>query len=113
MAGGDETVPGMEYNLAAYFLVNNGNDEVVGGGKSQTPLNFWTGFVVNLGEAEGARTRSSEGLFERKFTHGLVYLNEPGAGSKVITLPTEMLNTAGERVKSVTLAAKSAAILRD
>jgi hypothetical protein len=102
----------MEYQLAGYFLVNNGND-LVTGSNSQTVRRFWRGWGGSLGEAQAPRTRSSEGLFERKFTHGLVCLNEPGASTKTITLPSPMKNLAGQTVTSVTLPASSAAVLRN
>jgi hypothetical protein len=112
MSGGGTSVHEMEYQLAGYFLVNNGND-LVTGSNSQTVKRFWRGWGGSLGEAQAPRTRSSEGLFERKFTHGLVCLNEPGASTKTITLPSPMKNLAGQTVTSVTLPASSAAVLRN
>ncbi len=112
LSGGAEGIPEQEYNLAGYFLINNGRDMVQGGGNKETPLSFWPGYEVNLGSAEGARTRSPEGLWERRFTKGLVLLNEPGAPRKVVRLPQAMLTPGGERVRSVTLPEKSGAVLR-
>jgi hypothetical protein len=111
VSGGATSAGELEYTLAGYFLVNNGND-LVTVSNSQTVTHFWRGWSVSLGEAQGPRTRSSEGLFERKFTRGLVYLNEPGASTKTITLPSPMKNVAGQTVTSVTLQASSAAVLR-
>jgi hypothetical protein len=112
MSGGGTSPREMEYSLAGYFLVNNGTD-LVTGSNSQTVKHFWRGWGVSLGEAQAPRIRSSEGLFERRFTHGLVYLNEPGASTKTITLPSPMKNVAGQTVTSVTLPASSAAVLRN
>jgi hypothetical protein len=111
MSGSGSSEQELQYTLAGYFLVNNGRD-LLTGNDSQTVRHFWRGWAVSLGEAQGARTRNSEGLFERRFTHGLVYLNEPGTSTKSITLPTPMKNVAGQTVTSVTLPASSAAVLR-
>lgn len=111
--GGDGTsLHELQYTLAGYFLVNNGSD-LVTGNSSQTITNFWPGWSVKLGEAEGPRSRTAAGLFERKFTHGLVYLNEPGATTKTIALPSAMKNLAGKTVTSITLSASSGAVLHD
>jgi hypothetical protein len=112
MSGSGTSAREMEYSLAGYFLVNNGTD-LVTGSNSQTVKHFWRGWGVSLGEAQAPRIRSSDGLFERRFTHGLVYLNEPGASTKTITLPSPMKNVAGQTVTSVTLPASSAAVLRN
>ncbi len=92
--------------------MNNGRD-LVTGNNAQTVKHLWRGWGVSLGEAQGPRTRSSDGLFERKFTHGLVYLNEPGASPKTIKLTSPMKNVSGQTVTSVTLPASSAAVLRN
>jgi hypothetical protein len=110
MSGSGTSLRELEYTLAGYFLVNNGKD-LVSGNNSQTVTHFWRGWGVSLGEAAGARTRTPEGLFERKFTGGLVYLNEPGASPKTIALPSPMKNTAGQTVTSVTLGPSAAAVL--
>jgi hypothetical protein len=83
------------------------------GNNSQTVKKFWSGWRVNLGDAEGPRSRTPGGLFERKFTHGPVYLNEPGASTKTITLPGPMKSITGKPVTSVALYAASAAVLRN
>jgi Hypothetical glycosyl hydrolase family 15 len=111
IGGEGTTLQERQYTLAGYFLVNNGND-LVTGNNSQRVTNFWRGWGVNLGEAEGPRSRTPAGLFERKFTHGLVYLNEPGATTKTIALPSAMKNVAGKTVTSITLSASSGAVLR-
>jgi Hypothetical glycosyl hydrolase family 15 len=111
MSGSGSSPHELEYTLGGYFLVNNGSD-LVTGGNSQTVTHFWRGWSVSLGEAQGPRARSPEGLFERRFTGGLVYLNEPGASTKTIKLPAPMRNVAGQTVSSVSLPAASAAVLR-
>ena len=111
MGGNGTSLQQRQYTLAGYFLVNNGHD-LVSGNNSQTVTKFWSGWSVDLGNAEGPRTRTQAGLFERKFTHGLVYLNEPGASTKTIVLPSAMKNVAGQTVTSITLSASSGAVLR-
>jgi hypothetical protein len=112
MSGSGSSAHELEYSLAGCFLVNNGSD-LVTGSNAQSVKHFWRGWGVSLGEAQGARTRNTEGLFERRFTHGRVYLNEPGASTKTIKLPSPMKNVAGQTVASVTLPAASAAVLRN
>ncbi|HEX4187770.1 MAG TPA: putative glycoside hydrolase [Solirubrobacteraceae bacterium] len=112
MSGSGTSAGEMEYSLAGYLLVDDGSD-LVTGSNSQTVRHLWRGWSVSLGDAQAPRTRTSEGLFERKFTHGLVYLNEPGASTKTIALTSPMKNIAGQTVTSVTLAASSAAVLRN
>jgi hypothetical protein len=112
LAGGAEGIPEQEYNLAGYFLINNGHDMVQGGGNRETPASYWAGYEVSLGSAEGARMRSPAGLWERRFTNGLVLLNEPGASTKIVKLARVMLTADGEKVTSVALPEKSGAVLR-
>lgn len=112
MGGRGGSLQARQYTLAGYFLVNNGND-LVTGNSSQTVTNFWPGWGVNLGAAEGPRSRTPAGLFTRKFTRGIVYLNEPGATTKTVVLPSPMKNLAGKTVTSITLSASSGAVLHN
>src|SRR5438128_2758934 len=109
--GTSSVVAGMEYNLAAYFLISTGKDYVSGGGSSQTIKSFWAGWSVNLGEATGPRERSSLGLWSRRFTGGVVYLLEPGAATQTIILPSTMHSVTLGSVSSITLSARQAAVL--
>jgi hypothetical protein len=111
MGGDANDIPSMEYTLAGYFLVNDGKD-LVQVNDSQGVSNLWPGWKVSLGASEDSWTRAANGLFDRDFSRGLVYLNEPGASTKTIALPAPMLNSSGETVTSVTLGPKSAAVLR-
>jgi Hypothetical glycosyl hydrolase family 15/IPT/TIG domain len=104
-------VGAMEYNLAAYFLISNGQDFVDGGGKSQTVTNFWPGWAVNLGEPTGPRERSNSGLWKRSFKGGVVYLLEPGATAQTVTLPRPLTSVTLGTVSSITLSAHQAAVL--
>jgi hypothetical protein len=106
---GGNTVTVREYNLATYFLVNDGNDYV--NGLNQTPGNWWKGFNVKLGEALGPRERSSSGIWTRRFSNGVVYTLEPGAATQTIQLAEPMRSAEWGRVTSVTLAAQQGAVL--
>ena len=108
MDGSASDPQGLEYNLAAYFLISDGADAVSGSG--QTPQNWWAGWSTNLGEADGARY-SWEGLLRRDFSGGVVLLNPPGEPTRTVTLPAAMQDEEGRSVSSVTLAGKSAVVL--
>jgi hypothetical protein len=106
---GGTTVAAMEYNLATYFLINDGRDFV--NGVNQFPTNRWPGFDVNLGGAMTQRERSPSGVWTRKFTGGVVYTVEPGAATQTIKLGKPMHSAEWGTVESVTLAAKQGAVL--
>ena len=99
----------MEYNLATYFLINNGDDFV--SGVNQTPLNWWSGFNVNLGEALGPRERSASGVWTRRFSRGVVYTVEPGASTQTIALGRRLHSAEWGSVESITLAPRQGAVL--
>jgi Hypothetical glycosyl hydrolase family 15 len=99
---------GMEYSLASYFLVSTGNDAVSGSG--QTPTNWWSGWNVNLGEANGARY-SWDSVLRRDYTGGMALVNPPGSPTRTIPLPTPMQELNGKTVTSVTLPAASGVVL--
>jgi hypothetical protein len=99
----------MEYNLATYFLANDGGDLV--NGANQTPARWWRGFDVNLGEAITKRERSPTGVWKRVFSGGVVYTVEPGAATQTIKLGKPMHSAHWGTVRSVTLAAGQGAVL--
>ena len=99
---------GQEYALACYFLISNGHDAVSAHG--MTPIHWWTGFDVNLGEARGPRNRWS-GVLRRDFTRGMSLVNEPGSVNRAIKLPSPMRNMDGRIVKSVVLGPASGVVL--
>jgi hypothetical protein len=109
MDGGASDTQGLAYNLAAYLLVSNGGDALSGGG--QTPENWWPGFSVNLGEADGPRYAWNE-LLRRDFSGGTVLLNPPGAPTRTISLSAPVIDLAGASVQSLALPAASGAVLR-
>jgi hypothetical protein len=107
--GFDNTPQGREYNLGAYYLVNSGNDGI--GLQAMTPDNWWGAYDFDLGAAHGART-SWNGVWRRDFDRGLVLVNGPGAATVTLQLPGTYLDSSGNRVTSVTLGSKQAAVLR-
>jgi hypothetical protein len=102
-------VPTMEYGLATYLLANDGGDLV--NGDKQTPLHWWRGFDVNLGDATTHRERSPRGVWKRVFSGGVVYTVEPGAATQTIKLGKRMHSAQWGTVESVTLAAGQGAVL--
>lgn len=99
----------MEYNLATYFLINDGGDYVTG--TKLTPLHWWAGFDVNLGSAVGPRERSPTGVWKRRFSGGVVYTVEPHAPTQTIGLATTMSSAEWGSVSSITLSAGQGAVL--
>jgi putative glycosyl hydrolase-like family 15 (GHL15) protein len=99
-----------EYNLAGYFLVNDGNDLVsttVGG----LPGQWWSGYDTDLGDATSGRYLWN-GVWRRDFTGGFVLLNEPGASTKSLDLGGTFTTTSAQQVSNVTLGAARGAVLR-
>jgi hypothetical protein len=108
-----DTVSDAEYNLATYFLDNDGGDYI--SASEGSPENWWPGNDIDLGSSLSARERSSTGLWKRQFTGGVVYTLEPGAPSSetVKARPgIRWLNTANETVTEVTLTPGTGAVLR-
>lgn len=99
---------GIEYNLASYFLLSDGDDAV--SAADQTPENWWAGFNLNLGEATDARYTWND-LLRRDFTGGMALVNPPGSPTQTVSLPSAMEDSAGATVTSVTLPAASGAVL--
>lgn len=105
------TTPEWEYNLAGYFLVDEGSDAL--GEMTLTPGKWWSGWDVRLGRALGKRTRDSSGVFRRHFAQGLSLLNPPGGRRRTIKLGKTMRTVDGKVVSSVRLAPGRGAVLRD
>jgi hypothetical protein len=109
MEGGDDAAAGREYNLAAELLIASGTDAVGAGGA--TPSSDWAPLHYDLGPALAARTDEG-GVLRRKFDRGLVLVNPPGSAAQTVQLDRPYLNTAGQAVTSVRLAAGRGAVLR-
>ena len=112
MAGDEKTVPGEEYNLATYFLVNDGGDYI--NQPEESPENWWPGNDIDLGSATSNGERTASGLWKREFTDGVVYTVEPGGESQTIHAPAgkHWLDVEGKEVSEVTLAPETGAVLR-
>jgi hypothetical protein len=98
-----------EYNLAGYFLINDGRD-YLSSQVGKLPSNAWAGYSTNLGDATGRRYLWN-GVWRRDFTRGFVLLNEPGSSTKTLALGGTFKTTAGKSVTSVTLGAAQGAVL--
>jgi hypothetical protein len=99
-----------EYNLAGYFLINDGRD-YVSSNIGTLPSNAWSGYSMNLGDAKGGRYQWN-GVWRRDFTNGVVLLNEPGATTKTLSLGATYKTPSGNLVSSVTLGAGRGAVLK-
>jgi hypothetical protein len=107
---GDASDPSAaEYELAAYFLISEGNDSVSIEG--MTPVHWWSGLDVDLGHAAGARYRW-HGLLRRDFKGGMALVNEPEAPAQTVTLPRAMRGLDGKVVTTLTIPAASGVVLR-
>jgi hypothetical protein len=113
MGGDGNTVPEEEYNLATYFLDNNGGDYI--NASEESPENWWPGNDINLGSSLSPRERGLTGLWKREFTGGIVYTLEPGAiSNQTVKAPPGIrwLNTENEEVTEVALTPGTGAVLR-
>ena len=106
----DEYKRNGEYGLAGYFLISTGGDTEAD--QSMTPNNWWSGYDVNLGTAQGARYTWNN-LLRRDFTGGMVLLNPPQSGTVTVSLPHSFERISGSTASSVTLAAGQGAVLID
>jgi hypothetical protein len=106
--GGDSSPVGREYSLAAYYLVSAGRDAV--GLGAMTPENWWSAYDGDLGTPNGDRT-TWNGLLARSFSRGLALVNGPDNPTRTVALPSPMVDTSGRTVTSVTLPARSGAVL--
>ncbi|MFT4034874.1 MAG: putative glycoside hydrolase [Patulibacter sp.] len=104
----DASTGGMEYSLANYLLINSGRDGV--GEVDMTPDNWWAGWDTDLGGALSDRY-SWQGLVRRDFAGGMALVNEPGAATRTVTLPTAMKTIDGQTITTVTLSAGQGAVL--
>jgi len=101
-------VQGELYDLAAYFLVNDGKDAIQVG--EPVPQQEWSGWETQLGPATDKRYEW-HGLLRRDFTGGRVLLDPPGEAAQTVTLASPMRDREGHLVTSVRLTPASAAVL--
>jgi hypothetical protein len=80
----DEYAFNGEYNVAGYFLINDGNDLFA----NQQVHPWYTAgiYSVQLGNAKGGRYEWN-GMIRRDFDKGIVLLNPAGSGWQVAQLP--------------------------
>jgi Hypothetical glycosyl hydrolase family 15 len=98
-----------EYALAGYFLISSGTDRF--SDAATNPDHWWQGYDVELGRPLGGRTYSN-GVFQRRFSSGLVLLGEPGLHRTTINLGSVFITLDGRAVRSVELSAGEGLILR-
>ena len=108
----DVSVQARDYELAVYFLINDGGDLIGSGGDESrmTPDNFWSGYQTNMGFANGDRYRWSA-LFRRDFECGIVLVNQPERSSVTVDLPGTYTDLAGNAVSRVTMGASTGQVL--
>ena len=100
-----------EYGLATWFLVSQGNDLYNSTRSDWTnPTSWWQGFSLNLGKAINNHYKWHS-VLRRDFTCGSVLLNQPGRPTLHLTMGNGYKNLSGKAASSITLEAKSAAIL--
>jgi hypothetical protein len=92
-----------------YLLMNAGGDAIANDAASR-PDGFWKGFDVNLGAALGKRYRAA-GVWRRDFAGGVALVNEPGAGTRTVSVGPGFHDIDGAARSSVTLGPASGAVL--
>lgn len=106
-----------EYALAMYFLFNTGYDYFGLVLDSGNPATYYSMYDIDLGPATSARFQTTIGgvvLWRRNFTRGFILVNGPGMGTVTDgALGGSFLNTSGNIVSTVTLAATRGAVLRN
>lgn len=100
----DDSEKDRNYELAFYFLINDGEDLIAADGDRarMKPGSFWAGYHMNLGAATGDRYRW-KGLFRRDFECGIVLVNQPDSAVVSVGLGETLINLDGHLVTSVTV----------
>lgn len=108
--GGSNPNPAtVEYAVACYYLVSNGNDYI--GDKSAVSPDTWYPVLdTNLGQPLGGRFLWNN-LLRRNYQGGFVLVNEPHSAGVTIKLPSPMGRADGTQVTSVALSAGQGAVL--
>jgi hypothetical protein len=106
------TTTDREYGLAGWFLINNGRDMMSSNRPEWTaPDRWWRGYGLDLGRARGQRYQW-QGVLRRDFDCGIVLLNQPDMPTRELEPGPGYRDIKGRPVASVTLAARSAAVLQ-
>jgi hypothetical protein len=71
-----------EIDRAAYWMISNGCDYVTGGDDTDQPTYDSAFWDHDIGASLGSRFLRSDGVWQRDFAGGTVYLNPPGNGSR-------------------------------
>ena len=108
---------GLEYELAFYFLFNQGSDYLGVILTSGDPSTYDAMYDIDLGSALGDAyqwTVQGIALWRRDFTGGFVLVNGPGMGTVTAqSLGGTYLDVSGASVTTVTLAAQQGAVFRN
>jgi len=106
-----DTLDEQWFNLAGYFLINDGNDLIsTESWDLVSPDNFFAGFDIDIGHAMGPR-EVVDATIQREFTDGLVIMNEPRADQVTVELDQTWKRQDGTSVSSVTLDGGEAIVL--
>jgi len=97
------------FELASYFLVNDGVDSLASDFEAN-PDNWWPGWEADLGAPLGPRTQSG-GVLRRDFERGMVLVNPPGTPPRTVALPGPHVDLEGTPVEAVDLGPAQGAVL--
>ncbi|MDQ6606719.1 MAG: putative glycoside hydrolase family 15 protein [Actinomycetota bacterium] len=109
----DTTAAGNEYGLASMLLVARGYSSYCTSNRSYAKPGVWRGVYVTaerLGAPAGAYRRLGNGVYVRRFAHGIVLVN-PTAGSVARFSLSGRYELADRAVRSATMAPTSGLIL--
>jgi hypothetical protein len=109
----DSGIQERDYELAFYLLINDGKGDMLasdGDPNRITPDSFWSGYLTNLGYANGSHYRWND-LFRRDFECGIVLVNQPDMPAISVALPATFTDLEGQRVDSATLLSSSGQVL--
>jgi len=108
----DDSVADRDYELAFYFLINNGGDLIAADGDRDrmNPNNFWSGYQIDLGAAMGERYRW-RGLFRRDFECGLVLVNQPDREPVSVSLGETLIKLDGRSISAAVIGAGRGEVL--
>ena len=109
----DNGIQERDYELAFYLLINDGKGDMLASDGDPTriiPSSFWSGYLTNLGYANGSHYRWND-LFRRDFECGIVLVNQPDMPSISVALPATFTDLEGQRVDSTTLVSSSGQVL--
>jgi hypothetical protein len=101
-----------EFELASYFLAKARSDAIISRDQADR-LNWWSGWETYLGKPSGRRYVSESGLLRRDFAGGSVFVNQPGAPTRVQSLPerSSWTDLQGTSVTAVSLGARRGKVL--